>query len=111
MALDPNEAGKRALIAYRQLSEIVKSDIGVTSAKTYLESYNQILGTLVSCFTIDPAFTDAVKHLRKLGGSLDHLSNQMESDGKVLLATARAFIELYLSPEDKKKAAIGFDAS
>jgi hypothetical protein len=33
----------------------------------------------------------------------------MESDGRVLLATAHSFIEMYLSPEDKKKA-IGFHA-
>jgi hypothetical protein len=111
MALDPNEAAKRAFIAYQQLNEIVKNDIGVSSAKAHLDSYNRILEVLTQCFSIDPAFKDAISHLhalthRGIVGAMD-AGYQMESDGRVLLATARSFIELYLSPEEKKKT-IGF---
>jgi len=103
MALDPSELAKKALIAYRQLSEIVKDHIGVTSAIVHSESYNQILDTLNHCFAIDKTFEDSVKHLHHLQEGTPHLSYKMESDGKVLLATAHSFIEMYMSPEEKKK--------
>jgi hypothetical protein len=104
--LDAHEAAKRALIAYRQLSEIAKEDVGVSSAKAHVESYNKILETMNRCFSIDRAFSDAVSHLRPLGLTVDgiRLAHQMESDGRILLATAHSFIELYLSAEDRKKA-------
>jgi len=110
MALNSDEAAKRVLIGYRQLNEIVKEHIGLSSAKAHVASYNKILDTLNQCFSIDPAFKDAVSHLHPLeyikGADL-LLAHQMESDGRVLLATAHSFIEMYLSPEEKKKA-IGF---
>ncbi len=111
MAMDPHEAAKRALIAYRQLSEIVKDHIGVADAKAHMASYDRILETLNQCFAFDKAFLDSISHLKPLSRSSDAMqaSFQMESDGKVLLATAHSFIEMYLSPEDKKKA-IGFHA-
>jgi hypothetical protein len=105
MAMDPNEAAKRALIAYRQLSEIVKDPIGYGSAKAHLQSYNRILDSLNECFSsIDKSFADSVKHLHTLSDFGGTLPDQMESDGKILLATARGFIEFYLSAEEKKKA-------
>ena len=104
-------SGQRVLVAYRQLSEIRKGK-GVSSARAHMISYNRILNTLNECFSIDRVFADAVSHLRALehseGGGFQ-LSCQLEADGAVLLATAHSFIELYLSPEDKKKA-IGFHA-
>lgn len=109
-APDLNEAAKRVLIAYRQLSKIVKS-VGVASALANIVSYNRILDTLNQCFSINPAFSDAVSHLHPLdetGGSAQ-LAAQVKADAAILLATSHAFIELYLSPEDKKKA-IGFQA-
>lgn len=107
MSLDPNEAAKRVLINYRQLDAMVKDHIGILTANTNLESYNRILRSLMDCFVVDESFRESIKHLRPLSDSTDNLSYQMESDGKVLLATAHSFIEMYLSPEDKKKA-IGF---
>jgi len=104
--MEPNDAAKRVLIGYRQLNEILKENIGISRAQARLESYNQILGTLQKCFALDPAFADAVHHLHPLRESED-LRWRMESEGQVLLATAHSFIELYLSPEDKKKT-IGF---
>jgi hypothetical protein len=112
MALDSQDAAKRAFIAHQQLSEIAKEHIGVSSAKAHVESYNRILATLNQCFSIDPAFKDAVSHLQALrytGGSGLELSDQLESDGRILLATAHSFIQLYLSPEEKKKT-IGFQS-
>jgi hypothetical protein len=105
MALDPNEAAKRVLIAYRQLSEILKEPIGLLSALAHLESYNRILNTLHECFSVDKAFQNSVSHLKPLASDVEY--RNLESDGRVLLATAHTFIELYLSPEEKKKA-IGF---
>jgi len=107
MPLYPNEAAKRVLINYRQLGAMLKDPIGVLTAKTSVDSYNRILDSLRECFVIDGAFSDAVSHLQRLHTHMEHLSYQMESDGKVLLATAHSFIELYLSPADKQKA-IGF---
>jgi hypothetical protein len=108
VAIDPNEAARRALIAYRQLNEIVKEEIGLASAKAHLTSYNRILETLNECFAFDKAFVDSINHLKPLGSQKPmETSYQMESDGKVLLATAHSFIEMYLSPEEKKKV-IGF---
>jgi hypothetical protein len=109
MALDPNDAAKRVLIAYRQLSEIVKEEIGVASAKAHIESYDRILATLNECFSVDKAFSDSISHIKPLGQSFDAMraSYQMESDGKVLLAAAHSFIEMHLSPENRNKA-IGF---
>jgi|SRR6266478_3316442 len=109
MALDPQEAAKHVFIAYRQLEAIVKDDIGFVTAKTQLQTYNHILETLKQCFTVDKAFSDAVKHFQSCRASDENLPFQMESDGRTLLATAHSFIELYLSPEDKRKA-IGFHA-
>ena len=107
MALDPNEAAKRVLIAYRQLNELVKEHIGFASAAANIESYNRILASLNECFSIDKAFASSVSHLRPLRDETNNLPFQMESDGKILLSTAHSFIELYLSPEEKKKT-IGF---
>src|SRR5215472_5061198 len=98
MAPQPEDIARQVLIAYRQLESIVKSDIGAVTARTQLQSYNRILETLKQCFSIDKVFSDSVNHLQPLGPSLDDLPWQMESDGRVLLATAHSFIELYLSP-------------
>jgi hypothetical protein len=110
MALDLNEAAKRAFIAYRQLDAIVKEPVGVDSATSYAESYNRILETLNQCFAIDKSFSDAVSHLKpleKAHGAVI-LSYQLDAYGAILLATAHDFIEMYLSPEEKKKA-FGFN--
>jgi hypothetical protein len=110
MADNPQELAKKALIAYRQLHEIVKETLGHETAKAHLDSYNRIVETLNECFAIDPAFADAIKHIHAFGEPLApgvRLVFKMEADGKILLATAHSFIEMYLSPEDKKKA-IGF---
>jgi hypothetical protein len=87
MAVDQNEAAKRALIAYRQLNEIVKEPIGYSDARAHLQSYNRILATLNDCFSaIDKSFADSVKHLQTLGDVGGTLPDMMESDGKILLA-------------------------
>lgn len=104
MPFDPHEAAKRVLIAYRQLNEIIKEEhIGLVSAVTHVESYNRILDILNECFSIDKAFVASVSHLHHLQDGTKQLSYQMESDGRILRATAHSFIEMYLSPEDKKK--------
>jgi hypothetical protein len=103
--MEANEAAKRVFIAYRQLEEILKSGIGFQSFHSQMPSYNRILTTLKQCFAIDPLFQEAVEHLETDPGNL----YKMTADAKVLLATAHSFIELYLSPEDKKKS-IGFGA-
>jgi len=46
MALELNEAAKRALNAYRQLSEIVKEPVSVDCATAQAESDNRILESL-----------------------------------------------------------------
>ncbi len=110
MALDLNGAAKRALIAYRQLGAIVKEPVGVHSATSCAESYNRILDTLNQCFAIDKPFSDAVSHLEpleKAHGAVI-LSYQFDAYGAIPLGAAHDFIEMYLSPEEKKKA-IGFD--
>lgn len=111
MAVDTNETAKKVLIAYRQLEAIVKDGVGVASAKAQAESYDRILETLKQCFSLDKAFSDSISHLKPLStlarGDAMHAAYQMESDGGVLLAAAHSFIELYLSPDDKKKV-LGF---
>jgi hypothetical protein len=105
---DANEAAKRVLIAYQQLGEVVKEHLHFGNAPAYLASYNRILDTLKECFSLDPDFQSAIQHLAHLrNGDNDKLPNQMECDAKILRATAHSFIELYLSPEEKKKT-IGF---
>ena len=108
MALDSNDAAKRVLICYRQLTELLKDlkDITMVEAEARLKSYNHILETLKECFALDSTFTDSVKHLQPISsGGAPNL--KLGADGVVLLATAHSFIELYLSPEYKSKA-IGF---
>jgi hypothetical protein len=111
MALEPQQAAKKVLIAYRQLEAMLKDHIGVASVKAQAESYDRILETFRQCFSFDKAFSDSISHLRSLGTSARvepmDAAFQIEADGKLLLATAHSFIELYLSPEEKKKA-IGF---
>jgi hypothetical protein len=102
-------AAKRALICYRQLDELLKDIVGA-KARARLESYNSILETLKECFAHDADFADTVKHLRPIrpeGLRGGEAQLKLGADGAVLIATAHSFIELYLSPEDKKKA-IGF---
>jgi hypothetical protein len=108
--VEPSEAAKRALISYRQLEAILKDGVGVRDSQAVVDTYDKVLETLKHCFSIDPAFEEAVKHVRKpdRADSMS-LAYRLESDGKILLATAHAFIELYLSTEDKQKA-IGFSA-
>lgn len=116
MAINPQETAEAAkvLIAYRQLSEMLKDGgVRASTVGTNIESYNRFLETLTQCFGVDQASHDAVRHLKELGGSAEPpiaLANQMASDGKVLLATAHSFVEIYLSPEDKKKV-FGFHPS
>jgi hypothetical protein len=111
MSLDTSEAAKKVLIAYRQLEAMVRDGVGVASAKAQVESYDRILETLKQCFSLDKAFADSISHLNSLStlarGDAMLAAHQMEADGGVLLATAHSFIELYLSPEDKKKV-LGF---
>ncbi|SRR6266849_7391414 len=105
---DQQETAKQVFIAYRQLESIVKNDVVYVDAKTQLQTYNHILETLKACFELDKAFSDAVKHLQPLRESSENLPYEMESNGRILLATAHSFIEFYLS--DDKRKAIGFHA-
>jgi hypothetical protein len=105
--MDPNEAAKRALIAYRQLSEIAKETLHFASGDAYVETYNRVLENLKQCFTLDKAFLESIGHLKPLARGANDLPYQMSCDSKILLATTHSFIEMYLSPEEKKKA-IGF---
>jgi hypothetical protein len=107
MNLNPSEAARKVLIAYRQLSEIVKDSIVLVSAKSHCERYDQILVTLGECFTFDDDLTQSVSLLRPLHPSTINLVYHMESDGRKLLAMARSFIESYLPPEDKRDAKSG----
>jgi hypothetical protein len=111
MSLGPQEAAKKVLIAYRQLEAILKDGVGVASGKAQAESYDRILETLNQCFSFDKEFSDSISHLKPVGPTARadamRAAYQIESDGTVLLATAHSFIELYLAPDDKKKA-IGF---
>lgn len=106
--MDANAAAKRVLIAYTQLNEIVKERLTLLSAPAYAKSYDRILHSLKECFSIDPDFEAAIRHLAPAGE--EPLPSQLESDAKILRATAHSFIELYLSPEEKKKT-IGFHTS
>jgi hypothetical protein len=114
MTLDPQQAAKKVLIAYRQLEAMLKHHVGVASAKALAESYDRVLETLRQCFSFDEAFSDSISHLKSLStlARVEPMdaAYQIEADGKVLLATAHSFIELYLSPEEKRKA-IGFAPS
>jgi hypothetical protein len=107
---DQQETAKQVFVAYRQLETLLKERLGYVTAPARLQTYNRILETLKQCFSTDKTFSDAVKHLGSLRVNLDDLPRKMEADGGILLATAHSFIELYLSPEDKKKA-IGFHAN
>jgi hypothetical protein len=106
--MEPNEAAKRAFVAYRQLDAVLEGRPGYSSIYAAADTYDRVLKTLQECFSIDSSFADAVKHIKQPDrADKSHLIPQLRTDGEVLRATAHAFIELYLSPEEKKKA-IGF---
>jgi hypothetical protein len=104
----PSEAdmAKQAFIAYKQLEAFLRGPINFSTLGALIPSYNNILDRLLECFAIDSVFSQSVAHLRPYGNGQDN-PFQMKSDGDILLATAHSFIELYLSPEEKKKT-VGF---
>jgi hypothetical protein len=62
--MEPSDAAKRVLIAYRQLEAILQPGVvGASSVTAAADSYDKILETLKQCFSVDPLFEDAVKHL------------------------------------------------
>jgi len=111
------EAAKNVFIGYRQLEELVKyvsqSKDEYTTVQRVVETsvptYNAILTTLKECLALDPAFAARIAHLQVLDANTNPwlLFEALKGNGVVLRGTAHAFIELYLSPEEKKKA-IGF---
>ena len=69
------------------------------SVASNVDSYNETLELLDECFEkSNHAFVEAVDHLRPLNHAAGSrkVCRQMEADGRVLLAIASRFIELYL---------------
>jgi len=102
MPLNPNEAAKHVLIAHRQLGRLVQDELRVGRARAHLAHYNGVVDTLHACFSIDPSFSNAIKHIEPLREEMPDIASQMESDGRILSETAHRFIELYLSTEGKE---------
>jgi len=113
------EVPRVALISYRQLEELLKvveglatNQVGMAwTGETVLASYHRILNQLKECFESDDKFKKAIEHLRPLDEKAPghELHHRIKADAHVLLGTLRAFIEWYLTPEEKKKI-IGFSS-
>jgi len=98
--LDPDETARRVLIVCKQLGVLLQEETSFSCARAQFASYNGLLDTLHACFSIDPSFSGAIKHLEPFRELTPQMTLQMKSDGKLLLGTARRFIGLYLSTED-----------
>ena len=106
--MEQPQAAKTVFICYRQLEELLSS-LSVGAVVYQRETYNRILDSLNGCFKVDPDFLASIDHLRPVTMAGPQAIQQMRADGVILKAAAHAFIELYLSSEDKKKA-IGFNS-
>jgi hypothetical protein len=109
MAMHIGQMAKKVLSLHDALQDVLGSDAGKESAEARVEKYNVVLDLLKECFAkSDFAFEEAIEHLKPLDRIADSGkdSRRLKTDGRFLLTTARRFIELYLSPEDKK--AVGF---
>lgn len=116
--MSPAEAAKIVFICFRQLEELLRqlasdgrdyaSVCHTVSAS--VPTYNAILSSLKECFAIDREFAQRIDHLQPLSSENEwETIRKMSVEGAVLRGSAHAFIELYLSPEERKKA-IGFHA-
>jgi hypothetical protein len=110
--MTPEEAAKTVFITYRQLEQLlsVLDKHGVQIQEGYsspnnMATYNAVLGALREAFAMDPIFLKRVEHLHEMNEEGEAFY-KMKADGPVLLGTARAFIDMYMSGEEKKK--IGF---
>jgi hypothetical protein len=101
MPPDPTEIARRVLAANRKLQKI-RDRIIAGRAREDVGHYNGVVDTLHACFSIDPSFSNAIKHIEPLREDLPDIASQMESDGRTLSETARRFIGLYLSTEGKE---------
>jgi len=114
--MDPTEAGKTAFICYRQLEELL-AVLGQSSVPgmgysldACARAYNQVLSGLAECFSLDSAFARRIGSLQPVSETevTTETWQTLRTDGPFLRGTARAFVELYLSADDKKKA-VGFN--
>lgn len=119
--MEPAEAAVNVFVCYRQLEELLKylapTSYGKPASevsrvvRTSVPTHNAILKSLKECLAVNDAFAERITHLQPLDPEANNwdLLERLKSDGAVLRGTAHAFIELYLSPEEKKKA-IGFQS-
>jgi hypothetical protein len=114
--MEQANAAKTVFICFRQLEELLKTVAPyqkerygdqVHTAKACAPTYNSILSNLKECFGVEPAFARLIEHLRPIQDGDFGVIEKISSEGAVLRGTAHALIEMYLSPEEKKKA-IGF---
>jgi hypothetical protein len=114
------DAARTGFVCYKQLEEILRvlepqgeKPREIYAAESCARSFNQILSRLRECFAIDPTFLRAIEHLMAISRSeaenAYELWGRVRADTSILLGTARAFLELYLPPEEKKKV-VGFQA-
>jgi hypothetical protein len=99
MSIDPAEVARRVLAADRQLTKI-RDRILAGHAGDQVAHYNGVVDTLHACFSIDPNFSNAIKHIEHLKESTPDFATQMESDRTTLSETARRFVAVYLPTED-----------
>ncbi len=118
--ISTQEQATRVYISYVQLSDLLvelqkRLEMGLNqkqghywaASASYARSFNAILKTTREAFKIAPIFVDSIADLQEIEEALspDILENVL-SHGSKLRGTLRAFVNMYMSGEEKKR--IGF---
>ncbi len=114
-----NEAeglARLAFIRYRQLMELLGLFKGGTAplhdmGSNITQSYNAILRDTKKVFAVDSNFNSAISHLKEYPAALSERAPiqqavKIQADARILMGTLRAFIEMYMSGDQRRK--IGF---
>ena len=117
--MEPNEAAKVAFICYRQLEELIRATENLGKEKhgsqwadkVLAPTYNNILKTLKEAFSVDQHFTESIRQFEPLdkADNVYEIYLVIRANSQILLGSVRAFIELYMDPDEKKKT-IGFSS-
>lgn len=105
------DMAKKAYICRRQLDELRKTLQNTerfSAPWSLIDSYNKLLTEVKEILSIDPAFSSLIGYLKEDNGQgiSVQISHRILLHVNILIGALGSFIQLYLSPEDKKK--IGF---
>jgi len=110
MAIFIGAVAKQVLFGYRDVQKLLEENVDRKSAAALVNRYNQDLEFIREWFDKgDQSFLEPIVHLETLSVKTNgwwetwSLSRRIKSDGRLLLATTHAFLEMHLQPEDKKE--------